>query len=207
MDPWLLQCSILVIDSACHVMGNGRTQTSVHSNCVHRTTKVSAVLLCNFSNSPKSFKSNNTVTEAECRCLFCTYLYRSRDTQNLISDGWCLQDSCKGISRWHSNGQQLLWPQTRARWRGQRGSLHHSWRTPHPDSRWDLPRPPPAVPRCCSATEQGAGCQRGQSVFMDNTQSAFRPQAKPVRAQKMLGGTDGQVRNAVYLYYSLWHAQ
>lgn len=51
--------------------------------------------------------------------------------------------------------------------------------------------------------EQGAGCQRGQSVFMDNTQSAFRPQAKPVRAQKMLGGTDGQVRNAVYLYYSL----
>lgn len=138
---------------------------------------------------------------------FFARLYRSRDTQNLISDGWCLQDSCKGISRWHSNGQQLLWPQTRARWRGQRGSLHHSWRTPHPGSRWDLPRPPPAVPRCCSATEQGAGCQRGQSVFMDNTQSAFRPQAKPVRAQKMLGGTDGQVRNAVYLYYSLWHAQ
>lgn len=71
MDCWLLQYSILVIYSTCHVMGNGRTQTSVHSNCVHRTTKVSAVLLCNFSNSPQFFKSNNTVTEAKCRLFFC----------------------------------------------------------------------------------------------------------------------------------------
>lgn len=105
MDSWLLQYSILVIYSTCHVMSNGRTQTSVHSNCVHRTTKVSAVLLCNFSNSPKFLKSNNTVTEAKCRLLFYIYLYiyRYRCIEIYIIS-WVTKDVCRTSVKVLPNG-------------------------------------------------------------------------------------------------------
>lgn len=164
-----------------------------------------------FSNSPEFFKSNNTVTEAECRFFFFfVSIYRYTEIHiNLTSDGWCLQDFCKGTSRWHNNGQQLLWPRRRARWRGQRGSLHHSWRTPHPGNRSNLPRPPPAGPRCCSAREQGQvrGVKEEKCIYPCiygwNTKCFSPPRQKElaVTAQKMLGGTDGQARNAVYLVY------
>lgn len=100
-----------------------------------------------FQSRPEFLKSNNTVTEANCRQFFI-YIY-------LISDELCLQDFCKGTSKWHSNEQQLLWPQICARWHGQMGWLHHSWRTPHPDNRSSLPRQPPEVHRCCSVNWQG----------------------------------------------------
>lgn len=86
MDSWLLQYSILVIYSTCHVMGNGRTQTSVHSNCVHRTTKVSAVLLCNFSNSPKFLKSNNIPFPAAF-CQFNSLDSCGKDTSRTLELG------------------------------------------------------------------------------------------------------------------------
>lgn len=60
---WVLQHSTSVSYSTCHLKGNSRTHTSVHSHCVQRTTKISAVFLCDF---PEFLKSNNTVTEAKC---------------------------------------------------------------------------------------------------------------------------------------------
>lgn len=51
----------------------------------------------------------------------------------------------------------------------------------------------------------GAGCKGGEVYLQTNYKVLFSPKQRElaVTAQKVLGGTDGQVRNAVYLYYTL----
>lgn len=50
----------------------------------------------------------------------------------------------------------------------------------------------------------GMGCKGGKGYFMHKIQSAFPPGKESwLSTQNILGVTDGQVRNPVYLYYTL----
>lgn len=76
---WTLGTAVQYLGYLQHLPYDGqlRTHTSVHSNHVQRTTKVSAgFVFVQFSDFLEFLKSNNTVTEAKCRLSFI-YLYIS----------------------------------------------------------------------------------------------------------------------------------
>lgn len=124
-----------------HLKGNPRTRAQHFTVMVFTELPQSVQFL--WAISPRSW-SPSYCPKAPCS---------SAPRPARITSDECLQDSCRGTSRWRSNGRRPPWPRRRARWRGQKEWRRRSWRTPRPGSRSHRPTPPPPVLPCCSANE------------------------------------------------------